>query len=113
MLNLSKKLNNLYSLLGYKEKLFKNPRFLVSMSSKDKKPSDKELRAWLEEDFFILINNLKEKLGIKNTTEFLRVILKEKKAELEGENLNINIKINLNALKPIIQDIINAFKKSK
>jgi len=43
------------------------------MSSKEK--TDKELRAWLEEEMFELIEKLKAHYRIKNTTELLRFII--------------------------------------
>lgn len=52
------------------------------MSSK--KEDEKELRTWLETDFFKLLDDIKGYFGIKNTTEIIRFLIKEKHREIFG-----------------------------
>jgi len=52
------------------------------MSSK--KEDEKELRTWLETNFFELLDDIKGYFGIKNTTEIIRFLIKEKHREIFG-----------------------------
>ncbi len=87
--------------------LFKS-RFNILNMSKEK---EKELRAWLEEDIFKVLDNIRDKLGLKNTTEVLRFLISEKNEHMFGESIKINLEINLGSIKPLLIDILNQIKK--
>lgn len=50
------------------------------------KTTDKELRTWLEPHVFGEIKKIKERLGIRNTTEVIRFIIHQKYVELFEES---------------------------
>lgn len=54
------------------------------MTAKKESPKkdEKELRTWLEEEWFDKIDKIKERLGIRNTTELVRLLINEKYYEL-------------------------------
>lgn len=50
-----------------------------------KKEDEKELRTWLEKEFFDKLDKIKTYYGIKNTTEMVRYLINEKYRELYGK----------------------------
>ena len=54
------------------------------MTAKKESPKkdEKELRTWLEEEWFGKIDKIKERLGIRNTTELVRLLINEKYYEV-------------------------------
>lgn len=61
---------------------------------------ERELRAWIEVEFFEKIDRIKENLGVKNTTELLRILINEKYKELfEKSQFDLMIEQILGSLK--------------
>ena len=64
------------------------------------KKEEKELRTWLEEEWFDKIDKIKERIGVRNTTELMRILINEKYYELFEKS----------PLDHLIEDIIKSLK---
>ena len=56
------------------------------MSEKEPKKDEKELRAWMEPEFFQKLEELKEHYGLKNTTEIMRFIINKTHRNVFGQS---------------------------
>ena len=64
------------------------------------KKEEKELRTWLEEEWFDKIDKIKERIGVRNTTELMRILINEKYYELFEKS----------PLDHLIEDVIKSLK---
>ena len=64
------------------------------------KKGEKELRTWLEEEWFDKIDKIKERIGVRNSTELMRILINEKYYELFEKS----------PLDYLIEDVIKSLK---
>ena len=64
------------------------------------KKEEKELRTWLEEEWFDKIDKIKERIGVRNSTELMRILINEKYYELFEKS----------PLDHLIEDVIKSLK---